>query len=261
VVRPGVSAIGPIRFMREMLCLSGKLRPIPRCGEPARFDVWSHHPYTQGSPDHAVSNRDSVSIAQLPRMARVLRAAARFGRIRSSRRVRFWVSEWGWDSNPPDPRGVPARLHARWISEALYDMWRAGVTTATWFFLRDGTGRDANFQSGLYLRCRSGIDCDRPKLAASAFRFPFVARRSHRRTVLWGRTPLGQPATVVVERSVGGAWRRVRRLRTDRYGIFTKRLKRPRRGRFRARLADGSAVSLPFIVKRTADFPVSPPVG
>jgi hypothetical protein len=259
VSRPPVYAIGAARFLRGVLCLSAKLRPIPNCGEPAKFDAWSHHPYTPGRPSLPVASPDSVSIAQLPVLARTLREGARHGRIRSSRRAELWVTEWGWDSNPPDPRGVPAALHARWVSESLYTMWRAGVTVATWFFLRDGAGRDSRFQSGLYLRCAQGVACDTPKLSLDSFRFPFVAVRARKRLVVWGRTPRGQVGKVIVERAVGPSWKRVRALKTDRYGVFTRTLRKPRRGTFRARFAGGT--SLPFAVKRTPNFPISPAIG
>ena len=47
------------------------------------------------------------------------------------------MTEFSWDSNPPDPKGVPAVLEGRWVAEALYRMWSAGVSLVTWFTLRD----------------------------------------------------------------------------------------------------------------------------
>jgi polysaccharide biosynthesis protein PslG len=260
----GTVAIGPLRFMRELLCLSADLKPIPGCGEPLHFDVWSHHPYTQGSPTHAASDPDSASISGLPRMNQILQAAVRQGRIVSSRPVAFWVTEFGWNSNPPVSRGVPIRLLSRWVSEALYRMWNSGVSVASWFFLRDGGGADVKFQCGLYYRCSErpdDVNCDRAKLSVAAFRFPFVAFRSHRRVLIWGRTPGGARGRVIVERSRRGRWKRVTKLRTDRFGIFSRRVHGYRHGRLRARLASGSAVSLPFSLKRPRDYPVSPAIG
>ena len=49
----------------------------------------------------------------------LLDAAARTRHVRSRAPVRFWVTEFSWDTNPPDPRGVPVKLQARWLSEAL----------------------------------------------------------------------------------------------------------------------------------------------
>jgi hypothetical protein len=253
-----VQAIGPLRFMRELFCLSPALQPVTGCGDAIRADVWSTHPYTQGSPTHRVGNPDSVSIGQLPRMRKVLAAASRYGRIASARPVQFWASEFGWDTDPPDPNGVPVRLHARWVSEALFRMWDAGISLESWFRLRDS---DENFVSGLYTHCDRGIACDRPKLSLQAFRFPFVAFRSRGRTLVWGRVPPGHRASVVIERFRRGGWQKLRRFRPNSHGIFVERMRGPRRGSLRARLAGGSETSIPFSIKRPPDRPISPPVG
>ena len=125
--------------------------------------------------------------------------------------VGLWVTEFAWDTNPPDPLGVPEELHARWVSEVLYRMWNQGVSLVTWFLLRDQPWGVPGlpFQSGLYFRSPDGIAADRPKLALTAFRFPFVAfREPKRRTVMfWGRSPAGR-TDVVVEREDDGSWKR-----------------------------------------------------
>jgi hypothetical protein len=263
--RPNAQAIPPLKFMRYLFCLSGKLRVKPGCGEPLHFDVWSHHPYTSGDPTHPTLARDSVSIGQLPRMARVLRAAVRQGRVISSRPVQFWVTEFGWDTNPPDPQGVPLRLQARWISEAFFRMYRAGVSVASWFQMRDGFGPDARFADGLYSVSAAhplSPAFDRPKISFESFRFPFVAfRRDRGHVAIWGRTPSGVPGKVVIERSRGRRFHRLATLVTDRYGVFQRVVRTRGKGSLRARLVDGSAQSLPFSLKRPRDFPISPPVG
>jgi hypothetical protein len=263
--RASAQAIPPLKFMRELFCLSGKLRVKPGCGEPLRFDVWSHHPYTSGDPTHPTLAPDSVSIGQLPRMARVLRAAVRQGRVISKGPVQFWVTEFGWDTNPPDPQGVPIGLQARWISEAFFRMYRAGVSVASWFQMRDGFDEDARFADGLYSVPPTqplNPTFDRPKISFTSFRFPFVAfRRDSRHVLIWGRTPAGEPGTVVIEQSRRRAFRGLTRLASNRYGVFQRVLRTRGKGDLRARLADGSAQSLPFSLKRPRDFPISPPVG
>ncbi len=259
--RPAAHSIAPLRFMRQFLCMSKRLRPKANCGPPVAFDVWSHHPYTEGNPTHPTGNPDSVSISGLKRMGDLLRAAVKHGRVRSGGAVQYWVSEWAWDSNPPDPRGVPEALHARWTSEALYRMWSAGVSLASWFFLRDGGGQDARFQSGLYTRCAAGVACDRPKLTLQAFRFPFVAFRHKRYVRVWGRIPPSSTTTrVVLERSRKGQWARIGTAKVNPGGVFTRRLRPARRGRYRARIP-GSEASRGFSLKVPGDFRVSPPVG
>jgi Cellulase (glycosyl hydrolase family 5) len=262
--RPNLQAIPPLEFMRLLFCLTKKLEVIPNCGEPLHFDVFSHHPYTSGDPGHQTAGPDSVSIAQLPRMGRILRAAIKQGRVVSRRPVQFWVTEFGWDTNPPDPQGVPVRLQARWISEAFYRMWKAGVTVASWFQMRDGYGDSARFQDGLYRVCPNdpeNVGCDKAKLSFESFRFPFVAFRGRRFVSVWGLRPGGVPGKVVIERSGKGGWKTLERLTTDRYGIFQRKFRTRRRGSYRVRLPDRSVYSLPFSLKRPRDFPISPPVG
>jgi hypothetical protein len=260
--RPTAQAIGPLPFMRRVLCLTKRLRPMRGCNAQARFDVWSHHPYTSGGPTHRASNRDNVSIRELPRMRKVLRAGVRYKHIIHTGSVRFWVTEFSWDTNPPDPNGVPVDLHARWVSEALYRMWRAGVSLVTWFQLRDSAarGRPHNdvFESGLYYFCEGGLGCDQPKVSLEAFRFPFVAFRSGRHAKVWGRTPAGNAGRVVVDQLVGRRWRAVRSFRARGGGIFEGRVRRHGGGPLRARLQGGSELSIPFSLVRPPDRPVNP---
>jgi hypothetical protein len=250
--------IGPYRFMREVLCLSEKLKVIPGCGPPLQIDVWSHHPYTSGDANHKGGHPDSISLGDMARMKKVLRAAAVQDRIASHGPVKFWVTEFGWDTAPADPKGVPLGLHARWVSEALYRSWNAGVTLFVWYRLRDGPSAGA-VQSGLWLRCEAGIACDQPKKTSlQAFRFPFVAYRAGKRVRVWGRTPAGAKGTVVIERSGKGGYKRLRKLRTDSAGIFKGLFRGPRKGHLRARLGTKGEVSVPFSLKRPPDRPVNP---
>jgi hypothetical protein len=253
-------AAGPLEFMRALLCLSRLNRPLPGC-EPAQFDVWSHHPYTSGDPSHKAQSPIDVSLGDLPRMRRVLRAAIRAGHVASAGPVRFWVTEFSWDTQPPDRKAVPLRLHKRWVAEALYRMWRNGVSLVTWFQLRDepnyGLPDRDTFQSGLYFRCASALRCDRPKPSLRAFRFPFVAFRDGRRVRVWGRTPGGRRGRVIVEQRSGG-WKRLARLRADRSGIFARSLRTSSPGELRARFMGSRDTSAPFSLKRPPDRFVNP---
>ena len=110
------------------------------------------------------------------------------------------MTEFSWDTNPPDPKGVPVKLHARWVSEALYRMWRAGVSTVIWFRLQDDPLRVSPYQSGFFTT--SG----QAKYSLEAFRFPFVAFEQEGGVSIWGRTPSGKPGPVIVERMTGNSW-------------------------------------------------------
>jgi hypothetical protein len=192
-------------------------------------------------------------------MKRLFDAAVKQKRFASSRHVVFWATEFGWDTSPSDPKGVPLKLHARWVSEALYRMWDAGISLVTWYRLRDGPP-DGPVQSGLWFRCAGGVACDTPKAKSlQAFRFPFVAFRAGRGKIrVWGRTPQASRARVAIERARGRKWRRLATLRADGHGIFLKRIAGPRNGTIRARLLGGREASVGFSLKPVADRPFNP---
>jgi hypothetical protein len=245
--------LAPLHFMRVMLCMGKNLKPT--CRARSRFDVWAHHPYTSGGPNHHAHLPDDVSLGDLPEMKRMLDAAVRARIVLSPHPVRFWVTEFGWDSSPPDPRGVPARLHARWVAEALYRMWRSGITLVTWNKLRDDPINVSLYQSGLFYR-GSTIESDRPKPALRAFRFPFVALPGRGRGTVWGRTPTSRSEAVLVQRRSRRGWIRVAVLRANRYGIFRARLRAPKRSYLRARIFSNGETSLAFRVVKTRDRPM-----
>ena len=255
--------VPPLQFMRQLLCLSKENKPVDGCDNGVSFDAWSTHPYTQGGPTRSAQLPDNVSIGDLPEMNRVLRAGARAGHIDSQGPVQFWVTEFSWDTSPPDPGGVPIKLHARWVAEALFRMWQSGVSHVTWFQLRDEYAPDKpdsrEFTSGLYFYCRNGssrLGCAEPKLSQKAFRFPFVAFRKKRRIRTWGRTPGGEPATVTVQQRRDGRWRDVAELDTNEFGIFKRTIRTRERGKLRAK-SEGIR-SVQFSLERPKDFRVNP---
>jgi hypothetical protein len=250
-------AVTPLRFMRDFLCLTPENKPKAGC-KPVHFDIWSTHPYTEGGPNHSAEIPGNVSIGNLDEMRKVLRAALRTGRIASRSHVRFWVTEFSWETKPPDKGGVPTKLHARWVSEALYRMWQQGVSLVTWFKVRDETVPSDNgviFQSGLFANC--GDQCYRAKRSYKAFRFPFVAFRDRKHVKVWGRTPSSEPVAVLVEQKKKGGWRKLRELKANRFGVFKGRLKRRGRGPVRATVREPARErALPFELKPTPDIPV-----
>ena len=240
---------GPLTFIREMFCLSKRL--ARKCRTRVQFDIWSHHPYTSGGPTHSALLPDDVSLGDLPELRRTLQAAVRVGHVASRRPLGLWVTEFSWDSRPPDPAGVPSRLLTRWVAEALYRMWGNGITVVTWLQLRDHPPSVSFEQSGLYYH-RGAIADDRPKPMLRAFRFPLVAFPRGRGIQVWGRTPGSRPATVIVEQRAGRRWRRLGYLRTNRYGIFQHRYRTTRSGFVRARTAAGER-AVPFSLRHVPD--------
>ena len=256
-VRSGeLRTTGPMRFMREMLCMTKANKPRKSCSRRVRFDIWSHHPFTTGGPTHHARLADDVSLGDLPEMKALLVAAYKAHRVVSRATPGFWVTEFSWDTNPPDPRAVPVKLHARWTAEALYVMWKVGISLVTWLDLRDNPYPSEATQSGLYWRGTT-LARDKPKPALTAFRFPFVAYTQKRGIFVWGRTPLGKPGRVSISQNAGGRWKQIKVVTTNRYGIFTSVLQGAKNGNLRAQLASGAKTagsrSLPFSLKRPPD--------
>jgi hypothetical protein len=227
---------GPLSFMRALLCVSAS--GAATCKTRVDADVWSIHPYTSGGPTHHAVLPNDISLGDLPKLQAVLATAARVGHLTNPHPA-LWVTEFSWDSNPPDPAGVPIKLLSRWVAEGLYRMWANGFSLVTWFQVRDQPLSNF-FQSGLWY-----ID-GKPKPSLQAFRFPFVALPTGTQVQVWGRTPPLDSGPVQVQQSLGGAWHPVTTLTPNRYGIFQARLSVPARGRMRATIVGKNDASIPF---------------
>jgi hypothetical protein len=225
------TAIAPLEFTRRLLCVSGGPHPRRVCSAQVRADAWSVHPYSTGGPSTLPANPDNVWIANLQSLSALVRSAQRLGTLVSGHPAQTWVTEFNWDSAPPSTQGVPATLESRWVAEALYRSWRAGISVFSWFSLSDEPVSSWSRQGGLYFGCMPGVLCDQPKPAGQAFRFPFVAFRAKGRQIaVWGRTPNGQPGRVAVQWLSQRGWRTLVKLRTDGNGVFTALPRLPRAG-------------------------------
>lgn len=151
----GKNSVGPLAFTKSVLCLEGRgiLKQIPNC-EKLHFDIWTMNPYTTGGPTRRAKSPDDVQLGDLRELVKVIKTAKTNGTIVSSKQVPVWITEFSWDTKPPDPKGLPMKIHTRWVSEALYRAWDAGVSNFFWFSLRDwrltpGESYADNLESGL----------------------------------------------------------------------------------------------------------------
>jgi hypothetical protein len=215
------SVVTPMTWMRQMLCLSDTTPVHRTCTAQTRFDVWTHHPYSDRGPFGHSRVNGGISLGDLPKMKTLLHTAWQLGAIttQSGQVPRFWVTEMGWSTNPPNKHAAPTKLVTRWTSEALWQEWRSGVALATWFLLQDiqpGTP----FQSGLYLRSPT-LAAAKPKAVLAAFTFPLVAYlKSAGRVYIWGRDPHGDAQNVLIQRSAAHGWATVATIATNHFGVF-----------------------------------------
>ncbi|HET7589888.1 MAG TPA: hypothetical protein VFK14_06855 [Solirubrobacterales bacterium] len=261
--------VGPLQFARLLLCMQGRNHPRPTKGDcegGVDADILAVHPYTSGGPTHEGGVND-VELGNLGALRALIDAADRAGRIHGAfRHTPLWITEFSWDSRPPDPGGLPMRILKRWVAEALYVSWRAGVTHFFWYSLRDsrhapGERYSETLESGLYFRGAT-LEQDRPKPSLNAFRFPFVSYTRRRGLSYWGRTPTSTPGKVVIQVHGARHWRRAAVARADGSGIFRGTIRtrygRGHRGTVRARYR--GVGSIPFSLKPVPDFR-QPPFG
>lgn len=224
----------PVPFVKALLCLEGKQLRRGRCAHAVHMDVLDHHPYDIGGPFQHAVNAGDVSVPDMGKLARLLRAAVRDHTLLPHRTKHLWATELGWASKPPDNQGVPLPEQARWLEQALYVLSRQGVSTVCWLQIADDSGPGA-LTAGLYF---AG---GRPKPAARAFRFPFVVvAQKHHPVRVWGRSPAA--GIVRIERRGGPRWVTIRRIQVHRYGVFSATIKL--RGHPSLRAQIGSQVSL-----------------
>jgi hypothetical protein len=223
----------PVTFLENLLCLRSSLKAAT-CPNPAHFDVLASDPYDVGAPtEHAVSPLDA-SAPDLGRLERVVKAALAARTLYPSRPKPLWVTEFGYDSDPPNPTPstISTATQARWLELGLYVFWHEHVSTVFWYLVRDQTPPyAANYFSGVYFRD------GKPKPSYTAYRFPFVVMHAGTRAQIWGIAPVSGALDVEARR--GSSWRTVASFPVAAGQVFA----RPRRlppGSYRATV-DGQA--------------------
>jgi hypothetical protein len=113
----------------------------------------------------------------------------------------LWVTEFWYDTNPPDPTGISLGTQARWYEQDLYLFWKQGASVAIALQLRDspeGKNYGLTYQSGVYFLDGS------PKPSQTALRFPLVAHRAGPFKVeVWGIAPHRGKVRIQAQRKAG----------------------------------------------------------
>src|SRR2546423_1008639 len=110
--RTGHSKIRPITFLRELACVDshyhafkGKTAKKHGCNGFRRIPATglAYHPYTlAGGPDVATPNHDDASIGELSRVTRALDRLSHAHRFPVSGSLPLWITEFGFQTDPPD---------------------------------------------------------------------------------------------------------------------------------------------------------------
>jgi len=180
------------------------------------------HPYNQGgygTPQSRTRTKTSLPLAYMPRLHRLLAAAARRGRIGGGKGI--WVTEFGFQTRPPDPLGVSLDAQARYINESdrLFYADRR-IKSVAQYELTDVPQRD-QFNTGLRL-LRPGAQ----KPAYAAYRMPIVVTKgsSANSVEVYGQARparlIGGATRVAVQMQVAGVFTTIAQPLTNSRGIF-----------------------------------------
>jgi hypothetical protein len=231
--------VSPAAFWRQLLCLDGQHLTPQKCPNPAHFDILAHHPYEIGGPWFRAINPDDVSLPDIGKLTRIMTAAERSGRLLPRGHKQVWITEFSWDSKPPDPHAVPMNTWEHWLEESFYVSWHEGVTAMAWYLLADQPcvpNCADTYQSGVY------YDNGTPKAGLEAFRFPFVVEsggRGHK--ILWGISP--RAGKVLIQEAEPHGWRTIATFNGHVHGLFTRRISLSGRPLMRAQVAGETSIS------------------
>jgi hypothetical protein len=190
--------IPPLPFIESLYCVDADFRPLrgslalalhcPLHGSPSVFVAanpalfratgYAHHPYSLLlAPNLTFPPADGfVALSELHVLEHTLdRIFATYG-VR--RRLPIYLTEYGYETNPPDPiRGVSLRHQSAWLNEAQYMVWKdPRVRVLSQFLLIDSppnthfpvgsSGYWSTFQTGLMFG--NGV----PKPSLNSYRLP-----------------------------------------------------------------------------------------
>jgi Cellulase (glycosyl hydrolase family 5) len=221
----------PRDTLYSALCLNRRGRPYKGpikkaqgCSKPSKLPIagLSLHPYNQSALGNAFSRsgtKSSLTMAYLSRATKLLKTAEKYKRIPKGRGI--YVTETGFQTKPPEPRGLSFGRQARAINEAdrlFFDDPRIKSTAQFELYDVPNLATEDVFNTGL--RTNDGT----AKPSEAAYRMPLVVtRRSANKVEVWGQArPANGRARVAVgtSRSAAGPFKRLRTVRTNAAGYY-----------------------------------------
>jgi hypothetical protein len=125
-------SIAPLDFIRQMVCVNKKLKPIKgakkKCGKkPLRFDSFSTHPYDfDHKPLKKRSNKDELTVANLSALPKLLGKLRKKGLIKTKKKqFPIYLTEYGYlvaDNPAVAPKWrIPEPKRAKWLVQAFQE--------------------------------------------------------------------------------------------------------------------------------------------
>jgi hypothetical protein len=249
------------RFIRELYCLddnlqfykgtSAEVRACPTTNQVAGFVAahpalfaasgWAHHPYElTRAPDRPPTHRDAwVTLGNLNDLSRLLRHIHARYRQPTGKPLALYLTQYGYQTKPPDPLGVSFARQAEYLDQAEYLTWRhAAVHTLAQSALVDARPPYApTLQSGL--KTRAGERKPAYEAYALPVWLPSPRVRRGRALDVWGfvrAAPEGRHVAVSIQvrRGPGHSWLRVaKRTTTGIRGYLRASVHVPRSGQLR----------------------------
>ena len=245
--RGGTSSkkIPPLDFLREMVCLDrnyrqyrGRAARKRGCKRVGRIPTsgLAYHPYTLANgPSVREPVAGDAAIGQLSRVTRTLDALARRGKL--PRRTPIWITEFGYQTKPPDPFATPIGRAPGLMDESELIAYRnRRVRSYSQYTLRDAP----TWQAGLRFangRKKPGV--------YSAFALPLhLERLNGGRVEVFGaiRTASSGDVAVEVKANRRASYRSVGSVPVNNVGYFrrTFRVKAGSEATFRVTLGEHS---------------------
>jgi aryl-phospho-beta-D-glucosidase BglC (GH1 family) len=159
---------------------------VAKANPRLKFDAWGHHPYPTPvwmKPTQTV-RWPNVTLTSLERFGTSL------DRWFKRKNIPIWITEYGHETRPGEPKGVTEAQQARYVKQAFSLVKKAPrVEMFVWFIFQDT--KTSTWQSGLY---RLNGTAKRARNAFRAAARPLDARNPVVR-VKAGRTPVVQLST------------------------------------------------------------------
>ncbi len=266
--------VSPLRFLRELACVNNRYRAYrgkrrraraaaptsSRCPAPAWPTTRTRWPTV---PRRSRPLADDATINDLTRLDRTLK---KLSRRFVDHKMPIWITEFGYQTDPPDPFASPIALVPRFMSESE---WLAYHDRRVRSYAQYPLSDDSTAGRGLsrFHGFQSGIDSssDRPKkFVYQAFQTPLFVRLVSRSSVeVFGGVRIANGGTASLQVALGKTFRPLATVTLNRQGYFDRTFRLSRAASRKFRLVFGtetSNVAKPFKRPRAGTlYPRKPP--